>query len=438
MEFLGHGPILALRAERGRSPRPAAKRHATPFDRPGRALRRVQGGLRRVRAGLLPPRGGTTILACETPPAGHPGHPRRPRDRAVPRHHSPLHFSTTFAADDPEGLVCRRPPRPAPALGRPRGLRRPRGQSGARAAPLTGRGRVRRPGAGDLTRAASSLLRGPVLGALEVRPGRSPTRPGRPRRRPRRAPLPRRVALGRAGYHEDAGGAGGRETGTISRAGAALPGRRRLLETPRPHRRGPRRGGARRPRASGGRDPGGVQHLRHADPSRTLELGADLVTDSATRFLSGHSDALAGVLVTREPKVAEAPPAGAHGPGAVRARSRPGWRSGAFRTLLAPHPAPERRPRPGSPPGWPAGCHGAAPRRCLATPEAESRGARMSGPGGILAFELVSEEAAAGAASPAVTHPRGRPAPAGRSPCPTGAGRHRSPTAGLLDLRSAW
>jgi cystathionine gamma-synthase len=39
---------------------------------------------------------------------------------------------------------------------------------------------------------------------------------------------------------------------------------------------------------------------------RPLLLGADLVMHSATKFLAGHSDALAGVLVARDPAVAEA------------------------------------------------------------------------------------------------------------------------------------
>ncbi len=39
---------------------------------------------------------------------------------------------------------------------------------------------------------------------------------------------------------------------------------------------------------------------------RPLELGADVVMHSASKFLSGHSDALGGVLVTRDPAVAAA------------------------------------------------------------------------------------------------------------------------------------
>ncbi len=39
---------------------------------------------------------------------------------------------------------------------------------------------------------------------------------------------------------------------------------------------------------------------------RALDLGADLVMHSATKYLSGHSDVLLGVLVTRSPELAEA------------------------------------------------------------------------------------------------------------------------------------
>lgn len=39
--------------------------------------------------------------------------------------------------------------------------------------------------------------------------------------------------------------------------------------------------------------------------SRPLELGADLVVHSGTKYLSGHSDLTAGVLATRDPALAE-------------------------------------------------------------------------------------------------------------------------------------
>ena len=39
---------------------------------------------------------------------------------------------------------------------------------------------------------------------------------------------------------------------------------------------------------------------------RPLELGADLVMHSVTKYLSGHSDVLMGALVTRQPELAEA------------------------------------------------------------------------------------------------------------------------------------
>lgn len=40
--------------------------------------------------------------------------------------------------------------------------------------------------------------------------------------------------------------------------------------------------------------------------SKPLELGADLVIHSATKFLGGHSDILAGLIVTNNPNLAEA------------------------------------------------------------------------------------------------------------------------------------
>src|SRR5690606_37545951 len=38
---------------------------------------------------------------------------------------------------------------------------------------------------------------------------------------------------------------------------------------------------------------------------RPLELGADIVVHSATKYLAGHNDTLAGVLVAKAPDVAD-------------------------------------------------------------------------------------------------------------------------------------
>jgi cystathionine gamma-synthase len=126
---------------------------------------------------------------------------------------------------------------------------------------------------------------------------------------------------------------------------------------------------------------------------RPLALGADLVLHSMTKFLSGHSDALGGVLVAREPAVAD---------GLRRARTFSGGVPGALETWLVlrgvrtlglrvrrqsetatrlaawlePRVARVWHPSLASHPG-----HAVAARQ-------------MSGFGGILSIELGSEEAA--------------------------------------------
>ena len=59
-----------------------------------------------------------------------------------------------------------------------------------------------------------------------------------------------------------------------------------------------------RPRARG-RAPGSRWTTRWPTPvlTRPIELGADLVMHSATKYLNGHSDVLAGALVTRPPTI---------------------------------------------------------------------------------------------------------------------------------------
>ncbi len=38
---------------------------------------------------------------------------------------------------------------------------------------------------------------------------------------------------------------------------------------------------------------------------KPLQLGADIVIHSATKYLGGHSDVVAGLAVAKEPKIAE-------------------------------------------------------------------------------------------------------------------------------------
>jgi cystathionine gamma-synthase len=126
---------------------------------------------------------------------------------------------------------------------------------------------------------------------------------------------------------------------------------------------------------------------------RPLALGADLVMHSATKLLSGHSDALCGVLVAADPALAaelrKARTIAGTVPGALETwLVLRGLRTLGVRirrqtetaTRLAAWLAP-RVPRVWHPslPGF--------PRRELAERQ-------MRGPGPILSFELASEEAA--------------------------------------------
>ena len=77
-----------------------------------------------------------------------------------------------------------------------------------------------------------------------------------------------------------------------------------------------------------------------------LELGADLVLHSATKYLAGHSDAVIGAVVTRDDELlrrAQGPPR----PG----RRDPGHDGGLARAARPAHPAPARRAGPGQRPG---------------------------------------------------------------------------------------
>lgn len=126
---------------------------------------------------------------------------------------------------------------------------------------------------------------------------------------------------------------------------------------------------------------------------RPLALGADLVMHSATKFLSGHSDALAGALVARDGGLAA---------GLRAARTVSGATPGALETWLVlrgirtlgvrVRRETETATRLASwlsarvPRVWHPSLPGHPGHALAAT--------QMSGPGPILSFELASEEAA--------------------------------------------
>ncbi len=264
----------------------------------------------------------------------------------------PIHVSTTFAADNPEGLVYTREAQP--------------------------------------TRSRLEA----VLGALEG--GRAVTySSGQAATTAALAHLsPRRVALGPGGYHGTRAALEASKIETISLEAPLAAGDVVWLETPRnptaevldveAHADRAHRSGATL-----------VVDSTFATPIllRPLELGADLVMHSATKFLSGHSDALAGVLVTRDPSAAEA---------LLRQRTVSGAVPGALEAWLALRglrtlPLRIRR-QSQTAAGLAAWLVGRVPRvwhPSLADhPGAEIARRQMSGPGGILAFELGSEEEA--------------------------------------------
>ncbi len=85
---------------------------------------------------------------------------------------------------------------------------------------------------------------------------------------------------------------------------------------------------------------------------RPFESGADPVVHSATKFLSGYSDALAGIALTTEPSSATRCRGSAAGTGRPAGR----WPTGSEPTSTSPRSATQ-----GSPP-W-------SPSRCTATHE---------------------------------------------------------------------
>jgi cystathionine gamma-synthase len=274
---------------------------------------------------------------------------------AAPDVAPPIHVSTTFEADNTDGLVYARSDQPT------------RRRLEAVLSALEGGHAVVYASGQAATTAALQHLR------------------------------PRRVAIQRGGYHGthaalDALAAWGVEKVPLD--GPLREGDVVWLETPRnptcelqdiaAH--------AARTRAAGARL---VVDGTFASPvlQRPLALGADLVMHSATKFLSGHSDALGGVLAARDPEVAaalrqERAVSGAV-PGAletwlvlrgVRTLSLRVRRQSETATRLAAFLAPR------VPKVW----HPSRPDH----PGREIAARQMSGPGPILAFELATEAAA--------------------------------------------
>jgi cystathionine gamma-synthase len=270
----------------------------------------------------------------------------------VPDVAPPIHVSTTFAADNPEGLVYARESQPT------------RSRLEAVLGALEGGTAITYSSGQAATVAALTYL------------------------------APRRVALGPGGYHGTRAALEALHIETRSLDAPLSAGDAVWLETPRnptaevldveAH--------AARAHQSGARL---VVDSTFATPVllRPLELGADLVMHSATKFLCGHSDALAGVLVARDPSAAEA---------LLRARTVSGAVPGALEAWLALRglrtlPLRIRRQCETATrlAGWLAGrvpkvWHPSLPDH----PGAEIARRQMSGPGAILAFELGSEEEA--------------------------------------------
>jgi len=126
---------------------------------------------------------------------------------------------------------------------------------------------------------------------------------------------------------------------------------------------------------------------------RPLDLGADLVMHSASKFLSGHSDALGGVLVARDPAVASA---------LREARTVSGSVPGALETWLILRGVRTLgirvRRQTETATRLAAWLEGRVPRvwhLSLASHPGHALAQRqMRGPGPVLSFELASEEAA--------------------------------------------
>ncbi|HET6439150.1 MAG TPA: PLP-dependent transferase [Anaeromyxobacter sp.] len=264
----------------------------------------------------------------------------------------PIHMATTFSADNPEGLVYSREAQP--------------------------------------TRSRAEAVLGALEGGVAVlyASGQAATL----------AALmhfaPRRVALGAGGYHATRAALDALRIEAIPLEASLATGDLVWLETPRnptaevldveEHAARAHRAGAAL-----------VVDSTFATPVllRPLELGAELTMHSASKFLSGHSDALAGALVARDPAVAEQ---------LLRARTVAGGVPGALETWLVlrgmrtlPLRVRRQSETAGRLAAWLAGkvervWHPSLPGH----PGYEIARRQMRGPGAVLSFELAGEEAA--------------------------------------------
>ena len=132
---------------------------------------------------------------------------------------------------------------------------------------------------------------------------------------------------------------------------------------------------------------------------RPLELGADVVVHSATKFIGGHSDLLLGVASARTPERARRA-----APRARHARRHAGGARGLPRAARAAHAAGaararRRRPRRCSPSGSPHTRRSAPSTTpgCASDPGHERAARLMDGFGAMLAFETAGGAAAADA-----------------------------------------
>jgi cystathionine gamma-synthase len=261
----------------------------------------------------------------------------------------PIHLATTFAADNPEGLVYTREAQPT------------RSRLEAVLGALEGGTAVSYASGQAATMAALAQL------------------------------APRRVAIGAGGYHGTRAALEALRIEIVALDAALSAGDVVWLETPRNPTAEIHDVEEHAARARGAKATLVVDST-FATPVllRPLELGADLVMHSATKFLSGHSDALAGVLVARDPALGEQ---------LVRARTVSGAVPGALEAWLVLRglrtlPLRIRRQCETATrlAAWlsarvPRVWHPSLPGH----PGAEIARRQMAGPGGILAFELGSE-----------------------------------------------
>ena len=122
---------------------------------------------------------------------------------------------------------------------------------------------------------------------------------------------------------------------------------------------------------------------------RPIELGADLVVESATKYLAGHSDVLAGVAVGRRDLVDGVRDVQVDTGASARPACRRSSRCAASRRSRSGWSATRRRRRH-SPPGSSVSraCRASSTRPWPAIPSARSRAAQLRAGGGMLAFEL--------------------------------------------------